>query len=66
MQGCHIPLIVHSGHDGSCDAGDEGLVSEIFTGVDVGKVNFYGFQSRGDHGVSQGNARVSKTAGVEY
>ena len=57
--------MAHAGHDGDCDTRDKRLVPEILPSMDVGKVNLHGLQTRGDHGVPQGYARVGESAGVE-
>ena len=58
-------MMAHAGHDGDCDTRYERLVPEILSSMDVGKVNLNGFQTRGDHGVPQGYARVGKSPWVE-
>lgn len=65
VEGEAVAVEAEAGDDAFADGGQEGLVAERLTGVDVADVNLYHGGGDGRYGIGDGDRRVGVAASVE-
>ncbi len=65
VEGEAVAVEAETGDDAFADGGQEGLVAERLTGVDVADVNLYHGGGDGRYGIGDGDRRVGVAASVE-